>query len=41
MPSLKHPNLPKVTDHFSLPGQGQYLVMAYIEGEDLQEHVGW
>ncbi len=33
---LRHPNLPKVTDHFSLPGQGQYLVMEYIEGEDLQ-----
>jgi branched-chain amino acid transport system substrate-binding protein len=33
---LRHPNLPKVTDSFSLPGQGQYLVMEYIEGEDLQ-----
>lgn len=33
---LRHPNLPKVTDHFSLPGLGQYLVMEYIEGEDLQ-----
>jgi branched-chain amino acid transport system substrate-binding protein len=35
--NLRHPNLPKVTDHFSLPGQGQYLVMEYIEGDDLQE----
>lgn len=36
---LHHPNLPKVTDHFNLPGQGQYLVMEYIEGEDLAEKV--
>jgi serine/threonine protein kinase len=28
-------NLPRVTDHFSLPGQGQYLVMDFVEGEDL------
>jgi serine/threonine protein kinase len=35
--NLRHPNLPKVIDHFSLPGQGQYLVMEYIEGEDLQD----
>jgi eukaryotic-like serine/threonine-protein kinase len=35
--SLSHPNLPGVTDHFTLPGQGQYLVMDYVEGEDLQE----
>jgi branched-chain amino acid transport system substrate-binding protein len=33
---LRHPNLPKVTDSFTLAGQGQYLVMEYIEGEDLQ-----
>jgi branched-chain amino acid transport system substrate-binding protein len=33
---LRHPNLPKVTDYFTLPGSGQYLVMEYIEGEDLQ-----
>ncbi len=33
--NLRHPNLPKVIDTFSLPGQGQYLVMEYIEGEDL------
>ena len=24
---LRHPNLPRVGDHFSVPGQGQYLVM--------------
>jgi branched-chain amino acid transport system substrate-binding protein len=33
---LRHPNLPKVIDYFTLPGSGQYLVMEYIEGEDLQ-----
>jgi eukaryotic-like serine/threonine-protein kinase len=32
---LRHHNLPRVTDHFSLGGQGQYLVMDFIEGEDL------
>jgi len=37
--NLRHPNLPKVTDHFSVPGQGQYLVMEYIEGQDLQEKI--
>lgn len=34
--NLSHPNLPRVTDYFVVPGQGQYLVMDYIEGEDLQ-----
>jgi len=49
--SLRHPNLPRVTDHFILEGR-QYLVMDYIEGEDLHtrcqrqlpsvpEVVGW
>jgi serine/threonine protein kinase len=33
--NLSHPNLPRVTDHFTIPNQGQYLVMDYIEGEDL------
>jgi len=33
--SLRHPNLPRVTDHFLLEGR-QYLVMDFIEGEDLQ-----
>ncbi len=33
---LTHPSLPRVTDHFLIPGQGQYLVMDYIEGQDLQ-----
>ncbi|MEW5869555.1 MAG: serine/threonine-protein kinase [Chloroflexota bacterium] len=34
---LRHPNLPRVFDHFTIPGQGQYLVMDYIEGEDLEK----
>jgi serine/threonine-protein kinase len=34
---LTHLNLPKVIDHFIIPNQGQYLVMEYVEGEDLQE----
>ncbi len=34
--SLSHPNLPRVTDYFFIPNQGQYLVMDYVEGEDLQ-----
>ncbi len=33
---LSHPNLTRVTDYFFLPGQGQYLVMDFIQGEDLQ-----
>jgi len=33
---LAHPNLPRVTDYFTLLDQGQYLVMDYIEGEDLK-----
>ncbi len=32
---LSHPNLPRVTDYFIVPGVGQYLVMDFIEGEDL------
>ena len=34
--NLNHPNLPRVSDYF-IEGQGQYLVMDYIEGRDLQE----
>jgi eukaryotic-like serine/threonine-protein kinase len=37
--ALRHPNLPRVTDHFVIPGQGQYLVMDYIEGEDLRTRI--
>jgi formylglycine-generating enzyme required for sulfatase activity len=34
---LRHPNLPRVTDHFALPGFGQFLAMDFVEGQDLQE----
>lgn len=37
--TLRHPNLPRVTDHFVIDGQGQYLVMDYIEGEDLRQRM--
>ena len=33
---LRHANLPRVTDHFAIAGRGQYLVMDYVEGEDLK-----
>ena len=35
--NLTHSNLPRVTDYFILPGQGQYLIMDFIEGHDLQD----
>jgi serine/threonine protein kinase len=37
---LSHPNLPRVTDYFFISGQGQYLVMDYVEGEDLRAMLG-
>ncbi len=37
--NLRHPNLPRVTDHFDVPGQGQYLIMDFIEGEDLRQRM--
>jgi serine/threonine protein kinase/Tol biopolymer transport system component len=37
--SLRHHNLPRVTDHFVFENQGQYLVMDYIEGEDLRQRM--
>jgi serine/threonine protein kinase len=36
---LRHPNLPRVTDHFVIEGEGQYLVMDYVEGEDLRDRL--
>ena len=36
--TLSHPNLPRVTDHFSEGGR-QYLVMDFIEGETLAERL--
>ncbi|MEW6568315.1 MAG: protein kinase [Chloroflexota bacterium] len=37
--SLRHPNLPRVTDHFVIEGQGQYLVMDFVEGGDLRQRL--
>lgn len=34
---LTHPNLPRVTDHFVESSGRQYLVMDYVEGDDLRE----
>ena len=36
---LRHPALPRVIDHFILEGLGEYLVMDYIPGEDLQQRL--
>ena len=33
---LRHPNLPRVSDHFVESNGAQYLVMDYVEGEDLE-----
>jgi Tol biopolymer transport system component len=35
--NLRHQNLPRVTDHFVIEDMGQYLVMDYIEGDDLRQ----
>ena len=37
--NLRHPNLPRVSDHFGEGEQGQYLVMDFIEGEDLRQRM--
>ena len=37
--SLRHPNLPRVFDYFVIDQQGQYLVMDFIEGEDLRQWI--
>jgi serine/threonine protein kinase len=37
--NLRHPNLPRVSDYFTIQGQGQYLIMDYIEGEDLRQRI--
>lgn len=34
--NLRHPNLPRVSNHFVIEGQGQYLIMDYVQGEDLR-----
>jgi len=37
--SLKHPNLPRVSDHFEIKNKGQYLVMDFMDGEDLRSRM--
>ena len=39
MARLRHRHLPRVRDFFDNPGQGQYLVMDFIEGEDLRQRI--
>ena len=36
--SLRHPALPRVSDHF-IEGNGQFIVMEYIDGDDLSEQL--
>ena len=36
---LRHPNLPRVTDYFDLQAKGLYLVINFIEGEDLATRI--
>src|ERR1044071_1108286 len=35
---LRHPALPRVSDHF-IEGEGQFLVMEFIPGDDLEKMV--
>lgn len=37
--NVKQINLPRVIDYFIEPGRGEYLVMDYIEGEDLRQRI--
>jgi len=37
--NMRHPNLPRVIDHFEVEDQGQYMVMDFIEGEDLRQRM--
>jgi len=34
--TLRHESLPLVKDYFQMPGEGQYLVMDFVDGDDLQ-----
>lgn len=36
---LRHAHLPRVTDHFVISGQGQYLVMDFVAGEDVRQRL--
>ncbi len=38
--TLSHPHLVRVTDTFVEPGGRMYLVMEYIDGEDLEDRLG-
>ncbi len=37
--NLRHPNLPRVSDHFVEPNGAQYLVMDFVDGEDLDAYI--
>src|ERR1700690_4149468 len=37
--NLRHPNLPRVSDHFVVGYHGQYLVIDFIDGEDLRQRM--
>lgn len=39
MASFRQNNLPRVVDYFTIEGQGQYLIMDFIEGEDLRKRI--
>jgi len=36
---LRHTALPRVSDYFVIPNQGQYLIMEFIDGEDLRQRI--
>jgi serine/threonine protein kinase len=36
---LRQASLPRVRDYYTVPNQGQYLVMDFIEGEDLRSRI--
>jgi len=39
---LRHPFLPRVSDHFTIAGLGQYLVMDFVKGQNLHQlHVNY
>lgn len=37
--AVRHPHLHRVTDHYVVPGQSQFLVVDFIPGEDSQEEL--
>ncbi|NPV57355.1 MAG: protein kinase, partial [Anaerolineae bacterium] len=39
MASLHHVSLPRVGDYFFIQGQGQYMIMDFIQGEDLRQRI--